>query len=245
MAPLAPLELLSVWEHAYGRSPLERALVFLAGLFPGQALDDLLVWPIGYRDRQIARLRQRQFGRVVRSVSECPRCAESVEFEMDLQHCFSPQAPMPAPAEVQFEDGRLLTVRPLHTADLMQVRPEDGEATRTLLERCVRTNPLEPGELLTDIERSAVSRKLEEIDPEARIEIALTCPACGAAWSGTFDIAAIFWAELNAWARRTLQEVHAIASRYGWSEREILGMSPWRRRVYLGLVGAGTGAGTL
>lgn len=260
MSPLAPAELLSVWEHAYGRAPLERALVFLSGAFPGQSLEDLLQWPLGYRDRQIARLRQGQFGRIVRSVSECPRCGEAAEFEMDLQHCFPPQAPIPAPTDLVL-GSRRLTIRPLRTADLARLSIHDDAAPRRLLERClagsedpaeagVRREPSETVEDEADrpgAERfaslsaedwSAVSRKLEEIDPEARIEIALACPACAAEWNGTFDIAAIFWAELNAWARRTLQEVHAIASRYGWSEREILRLSPWRRRIYLGLVGA-------
>jgi len=262
MAPLAPAELLSVWEHAYGRAPLERALVFLSGAFPGQSLDELLQWPLGYRDRQIARLRQGQFGRIVRSVSECPRCGEAVEFEMDLQQCFSQHAAIPAPMDLVVGGNCRLTVRPLRTADLVQLRLRDRAAPRRLLERCLvvsgdsaepaarRAEPLETANDeadLPDADRfaslsaedwSAISRTLEEIDPEARIEVALACPACAAEWNGTFDIAAIFWAELNAWARRTLQEVHAIASRYGWSEREILRLSPWRRRIYLGLVGA-------
>ena len=39
-------------------------------------------------------------------------------------------------------------------------------------------------------------------------------------------------------ARRLLPEVHALASSYGWSEKEILALSPARRRSYIALLGA-------
>jgi hypothetical protein len=53
-----------------------------------------------------------------------------------------------------------------------------------------------------------------------------------------FDIASYFWDEINAWANRILREVHILASRYGWSERDILALSPWRRQFYLDMVNA-------
>ena len=42
--------------------------------------------------------------------------------------------------------------------------------------------------------------------------------------------------EIHAWAKRTLREVHTLASAYGWSEREILSMSAVRRALYLEMV---------
>jgi hypothetical protein len=52
-----------------------------------------------------------------------------------------------------------------------------------------------------------------------------------------FDIVSHLWTELDAWARRMLREVHALAATYGWSEAEILRMSATRRRAYLDLIG--------
>ncbi len=43
---------------------------------------------------------------------------------------------------------------------------------------------------------------------------------------------------MEARAKRLLSEVHALASAYGWSEREILGLSVARREFYLGMVRA-------
>jgi hypothetical protein len=79
---------------------------------------------------------------------------------------------------------------------------------------------------------------MEEADPLAAIQLALSCPECGYQWQATFDIESFFWSEINAWANRTLHEVHALASRYGWCERDILAMSPWRRQAYLNMVHA-------
>ncbi len=84
----------------------------------------------------------------------------------------------------------------------------------------------------------AVAQRMAEADPQADPQLAMHCPSCGHAWSAGLDIAAYLWAEVDAWARRTLREVHALASAYGWSEGEILALSAARRQAYLDLIGA-------
>jgi hypothetical protein len=84
---------------------------------------------------------------------------------------------------------------------------------------------------------AALSRRIAELDPQAEILIDLTCPECSHRWEVLFNIADFLWTEINEWAERTLQTVHKLASAYGWSEREILKLSPVRRQLYLGLVG--------
>ena len=68
------------------------------------------------------------------------------------------------------------------------------------------------------------------------LELALSCPSCRHQWQATFDIVSFFWSEINAWAHRSLQEVHTLALAYGWREADILAMSPWRRQFYLKMV---------
>jgi predicted DNA-binding transcriptional regulator AlpA len=70
-------------------------------------------------------------------------------------------------------------------------------------------------------------------DPLADIRLGLICPACGHAWQVLFDIVTFFWSEIDAWARRTLREVHALARAYGWREAEILALTARRRQHYL------------
>ena len=78
---------------------------------------------------------------------------------------------------------------------------------------------------------------MAEADPQADVQLALVCPACGHTWQATFEIVSFLWAELSAWAERTLADVHALASTYGWREADILAMSARRRQRYLELAG--------
>jgi hypothetical protein len=41
---------------------------------------------------------------------------------------------------------------------------------------------------------------------------------------------------LSHWAERCLDQVHTLARAYGWSEAQILALSPVRRACYLGRV---------
>ena len=78
--------------------------------------------------------------------------------------------------------------------------------------------------------------QMAEVDPQANLQLDLSCPACGHRWQVLFDIGSFFWSELNAWAQRLLAEVHVLASAYGWREADILNLSPSRRQFYLGLI---------
>ena len=78
---------------------------------------------------------------------------------------------------------------------------------------------------------------MADADPQADVQLAMTCPTCGQTRKAAFDIASFFWSEIERWSLRMFREVHTLATAYGWREKEILGMSAWRRQVYLQLVG--------
>jgi hypothetical protein len=46
------------------------------------------------------------------------------------------------------------------------------------------------------------------------------------------------WSELEEWAHRVLVDIHTLAGAYGWSERQILALSPVRRQLYVDMVRA-------
>jgi hypothetical protein len=75
-------------------------------------------------------------------------------------------------------------------------------------------------------------------DPQADVHVALQCPVCQSVHDLPFDIATYFWADLTDWATQLLTDVHSLARAYGWHEHDILAMSAFRRRMYLGLLGA-------
>jgi len=75
--------------------------------------------------------------------------------------------------------------------------------------------------------------RMAELDPQAEINVAFRCDACGQDFVSFFDIVSFLWDELDVWARRTLREVHQLALAYSWTETEILKLHPWRRQLYL------------
>jgi hypothetical protein len=109
-----------------------------------------------------------------------------------------------------------------------------------LLKRCVVSvdhagKACDPAELSQHV-LDVLSQKIEELDPQAEIRTVLSCPECSHQWQLQFDITSFLWTEINTWAERTLRSIHRLASAYGWTEREILNLSPIRRQLYLGML---------
>ena len=229
----SPAELLNLWERAYGLSPARRAIEIVRTGSPNFAWSEIAHWPIGYRDRHVARLRVALFGDQVPSITNCPGCQTPVEFDVPLHQCFHLQLATFEQVAASPLSASQPSLRPMTTADVIE-HLETSSHEEQLIRRCLGW---EGNISLAEDEISHLSNQLEKLDPEARIEFSLQCPACGQSWSSLFDIVSVFWTELNAWARRMMQEIHLLATRYGWSEEDILRISPWRRAIYLSLAG--------
>jgi hypothetical protein len=109
---------------------------------------------------------------------------------------------------------------------------------KQLLERCLVEAftaggaPVQLGQLPESV-LEVVIQEMERRDPQANLQIELNCAACGHCWEAAFDIGSFLWAEIDAWAKRTLRAVDLLARTYGWREADILAMSPTRRQIYL------------
>lgn len=243
MRALSAGELLTVWEHGVSQRPSQRALALLAVACAEDAPPDQLArLSLGRRDEHLLTLRERTFGPRLAAMSACPACSEALEFELNAADIRV--APVVDPGDridlahadydVQF---RLPNALDLATVDPSADRQTN---TRYLLRRCVtsarrggtdvRTDEL-PAEIV-----AAITERMAEADPQADVQLDLACPQCQHRWHSPFDIVSFFWSEINAWAFRLLDDVHALASAYGWSEAEILALSPTRRQAYLDLV---------
>jgi hypothetical protein len=119
-------------------------------------------------------------------------------------------------------------------------REDAPGAALLVLDRCVQRVTVDGREtaardLPTEVV-DAISAAIADRDPQAELDLAVTCPECGAAVTALFDTASYFLRELEDRAARLLREVHTLALYYHWSERDILEMPPRRRQRYLTLL---------
>jgi hypothetical protein len=244
MHALDAAALLDVWERGLTQSLPRRAVSLLCAAWPNATEDDVLHWPIGVRDARLLTLRRWLFGAEVTIVASCPRCEAMVEstFGVDDVTVLAPPAIETTATHAIEHAGFAITFRLPGSGDLVAMTESARRDPRAyLLARCVIDAHGAGGEpadvaMLPEAVQRAVAETMAAADPQADVQLACTCPACGQLWAAAFDIASVLWAEIHAWARRTLRDVHALAQAYGWREQDVLALSPTRRELYLELV---------
>ena len=237
--------ILGTWERAYGLGPVARGLALLSLARPQEPFSQLAELSIGQRDAALLDLRASLFGSQVQSLDTCPRCGDKIEVSFSVDDIrVAPTSSASASVDIEV-DGQPVTIRPATSADLIVVESEASPGSRreSLLRRCVSTrrdSDDEPCAFAStqwrDEGLKTIVDKLAEADPQADVRIALDCSRCSHVWSSRFDIASYLWSEIDAWAQRLLAEVHSLAFAYGWTERDILSMTPWRRQIYMGML---------
>jgi hypothetical protein len=242
MRVLTASELLDVWELGLVESSSQRALMLIAAAFPDASTDATAGLSIGKRDAELLALREAIFGSKMVGLASCPSCGQQLEFNFDMA-----DIRLPCPSEsaetstLRLGDYRV-EFRVPNSVDLTSLdqSADIPSNTRRLLERCVvhahkRDQEVPVDDFPPDL-LEAISRMMAEHDAQADIQLELACPQCSYHWDAPFDIASFLWSEIHNWASRTLGEIHTLASAYGWSEADILGLGPIRRRAYLDLI---------
>jgi hypothetical protein len=248
--PLTAEEVLQLWERGERLRPAVRTLTLLARArkgVPARVIEDMT---IGESEMTLLALRTTTLGKDFRGIDSCPDCRTLVELALDTDLLASVGA---AGAPEREEGARSSSHRVVVDADGWQVRfrlptigdlvvvGEEADSARArarLLERCLQDAQTPEGlragaPELPPALQAQVAAAMNDADPAAQFTTAVECPDCGRVWQAGIDIAAFFWRELVVMARRLLREVHELASRYGWSESEILRMSAVRRHAYL------------
>ena len=236
-----PAQLLQIWERGGDAPEATCCLALLALCCEGCTGDSLATLPLGQRDALLLDLRARLFGAQMCAVANCPACATAVEAGFRCDDLRLRDAP---PCDTTLEHhssahGVCVRFRLPDSNDLLALGAcrDAALARQMLLDRCVigtRGGRGRPHVLPPDLQQE-IAQAMAAADPQADLQLALTCPQCAHRWQPVFDIARYLWQELHAWALRMLREVDVLAHAYHWTESDILELSPRRRQAYLEL----------
>lgn len=238
---LSERAVIDVWEDGLGASSPRRALLLLGAALAGAAGPDSAVsdvgdagvavsdppdpgrLPVGSRNLLLLDARAATFGDHLACVAECEHCDARLELRFSVNDIRT-DPPSESEVVVRWREGRITCVLPT-AADL--VRAHGAPDPRAALLRACAGADLPPEAA------EAVGEALAKADPGAQTQLRAQCPECGESNVLEFDIAEHFWAEVDSYARRLLFDVHALAMTYGWTEADVLAVSPARRRFYL------------
>jgi len=239
---------LDAWEQGLGRPSVWQAAVLLAAVCPGVPIEALAQLSIGQRDAILLALRERVFGSAFTGLARCPACSEQLELTLNTADIQVAEATAVTPETIQPQiwtlvvDGYEVLFRLPNSYDLVQLpaQVDPLAARKQLLQHCIlNVSHHNAVDALVQPPANVVEQVVEQmgyVDPQGNMEMALACPFCEHSWIVPFDIASFFWVELHHWALRMLHETHLLAQAYGWSEYDILKLSPRRRHYYLNMV---------
>ena len=149
-----------------------------------------------------------------------------------------------AEARVRVDIGSYaVTARPLTAGDLAALTAgmDVEDMRRHLLARCVLEGEhggevVDVADLPADVV-AGIEDALDQADPAADLQLPLSCHDCGTTWGESLDPVVFAWSAIETAARVLATDVHTLAQAYGWAEHEILGLTPFRRHLYLSAVG--------
>jgi hypothetical protein len=240
MPGLSAEAVLAIWERAPVDDAVRRPLMLLAHAHPEMSEDTLLDMSIGERDWLLLELRRQMFGERLDGFAHCPHCGERLEFgiEVDELRAMADPGAMHRALEMNTDDISV-RLRAPNSHDLVEIQRygDSSQAARRLLECCIehleyRGKPLSPDELPDEL-LETIGERLSQRQGLADLALEIECSACGRGWAAPLDIANFLGHELNRYAGQLLDQVHALAAAYGWSEQAILAMHPQRRHAYL------------
>ncbi|MBL9045602.1 MAG: hypothetical protein JNM83_28595 [Myxococcales bacterium] len=233
--------LLQAWESGEGQSPVEQALALLRHGYPQRSPAELLALSIGERDALLFELREHSFGSLLRGAARCPSCQQRSLFSLQLSELRAQvRTPPQQPLFLQLGEWQLHYRLP-SSHDLRQAAacPDVASARDSLIRACtlsvLRSGVPQTAPLIPELAQ-ALGQALSHHDPQGEVLLNLQCAHCGHPWQALLDIVTFLWNEVATTARQLLDEVDTLARAYGWSEANILALSPARRRHYLARV---------
>lgn len=228
--------LLTLWERALAQPLAARG----DALLQSAANDAAPARTLGERNARLANLHARLFGRELDLLSHCPACGTVAQFSGDCDVLAGEgRGDAITISHHLAADGYSIEFRLPDGVDVLAASAHDAEDAfaRHLLERCVLTCtcdglPCAPRDLPLAV-LDTLSQRMEALDPAASVSFALACPQCTTHWDARLDLGQLVWQKLQAAAERLLLDIDTLARTYGWTESEVIGLSPTRRAAYI------------
>lgn len=231
--------LLNLWERARALSPLDCALALVRLSDADDDLDAAALSP-GARDRMLLEMHAAIFGDALNMSCECAGCGAQLELNSQVSALLDAAALGASDLDarsLQFEDLQV-SVRLPNSRDLAVAldQPSPEARYRKLLSSCIVSVQRGLASIgcdeLNDLEKARIAEYIGELDPLAEIAFRPACPECGESFRAYLDVGQFVWEELQQKARALFDEIHVLATAYGWTEREILQLSALRRTAY-------------
>jgi hypothetical protein len=225
---------------AFWTTELLRRCATRAGSGEALAAEQIRSLTVGDREALTLQLRRLTSGDRIHCVLNCPSadCGQKLDLELrvsDLLTGASGRAEEFHEAEVADGDAQWRVRFRLpngsdQEAAASLARADVNAAVDLLLARTAGEQEL-PEQV-----RQQLPQLMAELDPQAEIELQITCQECGEGFKVLFDAAGYFFQELKAGLPLLFHEVHLLAYHYHWSLREILAMGARTRRRYIRLL---------
>lgn len=214
---------------------MRRALTLLVAFHDGPVGASAASFDIGTRDVLLARRLQALVGNQVPACVDCPRCGELLDISVDLRAV----AELPVVEEkswmsISVEDEPVRFRLPTSEDLLTVVGLDRPQARAVLMRECLG---LGPDELPAPDVAAAVDTAMEVVAPAGAVDLLVICPQCGMQGAVPLDVPSLLWSEVETEAAGLLRDVHDLAVRFGWTEPDVLALSPRRRAAYLAMDG--------
>jgi hypothetical protein len=234
VAGLEPRALLAAWEAGSAQDRVRRAVTLLAMAHGGPSGEAAGV-DVGTRDVLLAGLLGSVAGGLVPASADCPACGVQLDVPVDVAAVAALPVHEPGEWLSVVVDGTEVPFRLPTTADLIAVGSlPAGQARAVLLAACLGAGP---GAVPAPETGAAVEAAMEQAAPAGAVDLIARCAGCGLESVLPLDVPALVWAEIEVQASALLQDVHALAVSYGWTEADVLELSPRRRALYLAMAG--------
>lgn len=229
-------ELLQLWEKGEARHPIDRALLLCSVARPDLTAEALVGLPLGCINGQLLRLRAALFGESVLLQARCEACRETLELPVMVEEFLAQVAELEVAGPISCQGFWFRQPTSRDLAAVVGLLDAEAAAVQ-VLESCWIDRP--DGEKVTKTLLAAVDALLEAVDPLADPQLVVNCPVCDRQMAVTFDPGQLLWEEVGEQVRQFMVQVHVLAKAYGWTESDVLELSPRRRRMYLQLAEGG------